>query len=104
MLAVWRNDLLSCLQSSEHQLDSAGLPWDWHLPPKLHLASPKADLAQSFTAANSDVELAACMADSALSETGQAGALLDVDPQPQVSCDLAACDFIFACQAAGNSS
>ena len=88
MLAVWHQYGLSCLQSSEQQLESAGLPWDWHLPPKLHLATPKADLAQSFTAANSDIELAACMPNLALSETGQAGALLDADPQPQVSCRL----------------
>ena len=88
MLAVWREYGLSCLQSTEQQLDSAGLPWDWHLPPKLHMAPPKADTAQSFTAATSDVELAAGMPASALSETDQAGALLDADPQHQVSCEL----------------
>lgn len=82
----WASHILTqAPQSSEQQLDPAGLPWDWHLPPKLHLALPKADLAQSSTAANSDIELAACMPDSALSETDQAGALLEADPQRQPS-------------------
>ena len=85
MPALWRENGLCCLQSSEQQLDSAGLPWDWHLPPKLHLTPPKANMAQSFTAANSDIELAACMPASALSETDQAGAMLNADPQHQVS-------------------